>query len=138
MGLNLGQQLSHIPLPFTLDRGVKANGRAVCTGLNDLIQTVKGPAADEENVGGVDLDHLLLRMLPPALGGNIGHRALHNLQKGLLHTFARHIPGDGSIFTLPGNFIHLIDINDTPFGQIDVKIAACSRRRRMFSTSSPT
>ena len=33
----------------------------------------------------------------------------------LLHTFARHIPGDGSIFTLPGNFIHLIDINDTVF-----------------------
>ena len=40
------------------------------TRLDDFLQTVERPAADEQDVLRVDLDILLLRMLAPALGGD--------------------------------------------------------------------
>ena len=53
-----------------------------------------------------------MRMLPASLRRHIRHRALHNLQQSLLHSFPGHIPGDGGIFALPGDLIHLVDIDD--------------------------
>ena len=63
--------------------------------LDDLLQAVEGAAADKQDVGGVDLDELLLGMLAPALGRHVGHRALQDFQQRLLHALAADVPGDG-------------------------------------------
>ena len=123
VGLDLCQNIAQIPLLFALHRGVKANGRLVCPGLNDLIQTVKGTAADEEDIAGVHGNGLLLGVLSAALRGHIGNRTLQNLQERLLHTFAGNIPGDGSVFALSGNLIHLINVNDSPLSQLHIKVS---------------
>src|SRR6202000_2339225 len=58
-----------------------------------LSRAPKGPAADEQDVGGVDLQELLLRMLAPALRRHGGDGAFHDLQQRLLHALARHVAG---------------------------------------------
>ncbi len=67
--LQLGQQLAGFILfrPFLL--GAKAHEPAAQAGGDDGLQPVKGAAADEEDVGGINGDVLLLGVLAPALGG---------------------------------------------------------------------
>ena len=57
-----------------------------------------------------------------ALGRHVGHGALQDLQQGLLHALAGHVPGDGGVLALPGDLIHLVDIDDAPLGQLDVVV----------------
>ena len=75
-------------------------------------------------------------VLPAALGGDIGHRALQDFQQGLLHALAGDIPGDGGIFTLSGDFIHLVDVNNPPLRLLDVIVGIerleCGNNRRRF------
>ena len=55
---------------------------------------VERSSANEEDVLGVDLNVLLLRVLAPALGGHARDRALEDLQERLLHALAGDVPGD--------------------------------------------
>ena len=48
--------------------------------LDDLLESDKRAAAQEENVRRVDGEELLMRMFASALRRNIGHRAFQNLQ----------------------------------------------------------
>ena len=124
MGLNLAQQCAHIPLAFTLDSRVKTDGALVGALFDDLIQTVKSAAADEEDVAGIYLDHLLLGMLSATLRGNTGHSAFQDLQQSLLNTLAGYVAGDGGILALTGDLIHLIDVDDAVLRQFHIKSAA--------------
>ena len=45
---------------------------ATDTPLDDALQAHERPAADEQDVGGVDGSELLVGMLAPTLRGNIG------------------------------------------------------------------
>ena len=58
----------------------KAEGALVGTGLDQLFQAVKGTAADEQDVLGVDLDEFLLRMFAAAVGRHIADSAFQNFQ----------------------------------------------------------
>src|ERR1700693_1453774 len=62
--------------------------------LDDLLQPVERAATDEQDVGGVDLDEIVVRVLAAALRRNVGHRALEDLEQGLLHALAADIAGD--------------------------------------------
>ena len=59
-----------------------------------LLDTVESTAADKEDIRGIDLNKLLLRVLATALRRHIDHRTLQNLEQCLLHTLARHIASD--------------------------------------------
>ena len=69
-------------------------------------------------------------MLPAALGGNVGHGALQNLQQRLLHALAGNIAGDGGILALAGDFIHFVDVNDAPLRQFHVKIGSLQQPKQ--------
>ena len=84
--------------------------------LDDLVQTVEGSGADEQDVLGVHLQELLLGVLAAALGRHIGHGALHDLQQSLLYALARHIAGDGGVLALAGDLVDLVDIYDAALG----------------------
>src|SRR3546814_4770508 len=62
---------------------------------DDLVQPGERAAADEQDVGGVDLQELLLGMLAPALRRHGGGGALHDLEERLLDALARDVAGDG-------------------------------------------
>ncbi|MPN13193.1 hypothetical protein SDC9_160513 [bioreactor metagenome] len=61
-------------------------------------------------------------MLAPALGRYVGHRALQNFQKSLLHAFPGHVAGNGGVFALAGDLIDLVDVNDAPLGKLHVVV----------------
>ena len=90
--------------------------------FDDGGQAVEGAAADEEDVGGVDLDELLMGMLAAALRGHAGHGSFQNFQKGLLYALAAHVAGDGGVFALAGDLIDFVDIDDAPLGQLNVVV----------------
>ena len=56
--------------------------------LDDLFDTGEGPAADEQDVGRIDLDEFLVGVLAPPLRWDRGGGAFQNLEQRLLHAFA--------------------------------------------------
>src|SRR6218665_3109205 len=89
---------------------------------NDVLQPGKSTGDDEENVGRVDLDEFLVRMLPPSLGRHRGYGALQDLQECLLHPFTRDVPGDGGVLGLAGDLVDLINVDNARFGPFHVVV----------------
>ena len=83
LGHHLLQQIVHILLLPVNDLRVKADGTGAQAVLHHLLEPVEGSAADKQDVGRVDLEELLLRVLSASLGRNAGHRALQNLKERL-------------------------------------------------------
>src|SRR5216684_1536224 len=102
-------------------RGKADRGRASTRG-DDLLQARERAAADEENVRGVDLQELLLRMLAAALRGNRSNRTLHDLQKRLLDAFARDVAGDRRIVGFAADLVDLVDIDDAALRPLDIVV----------------
>ena len=119
---HLAQQVVLVDRSGSGDLGVKAHALVAHAIGDDLVQTHKGTAADEQNVGRVDLQQLLLGMLAAAGGRNACHRALKNLKQRLLNALARDIAGDGEVLGLAGNLIDLVHIDDAHLRALNVAI----------------
>src|SRR5438874_5558544 len=72
----------------TTDVGAEPDALAAGPALDDLLDAGERTATDEQDVGGVDLDELLVRVLAPALRRHRCGRAFEDLQQRLLHAFA--------------------------------------------------
>src|SRR6516162_1146016 len=90
---------------------------------DDLLEPIEGTSAHEQDVGGVDLQEFLLRMLAPALRRHRRDGAFHDLEQGLLHTLARDVAGDRGVVGLAADLVDLVDINDAPLGALDVVVS---------------
>ena len=88
--------------------------------LDGLVEADEGAAADEEDVAGVDLEELLVRMLAAALGRHVGDRALENLQQRLLHAFTRDVAGDRRVLVLAADLVDFVDVDDPLLALLDV------------------
>ena len=60
--------------------------------LDDLLHPFEGAAADEEDILGVDLEELLVRVLAASLRRDVGDATLDYLREGLLHALAGDVP----------------------------------------------
>ena len=128
--LDLLHELAYVALLLALDLSAKAQRALIQAALDDLIDAVKGTAADEQNVLGIDLDKFLVGVLPAALRRHIGHGTLQDLQQRLLDTLAGHVAGDGGVLALTGDLIHLINIDDAPLGQLDVVVSGLDQTQQ--------
>ena len=90
---------------------------------DDFFQAGKCAAADKEDVGGVYLDEILIRMLAPALRGNAGHRAFNQFQQCLLYAFAGDVAGNRRVVAFARDFVDFVDIDDAALGFFDIEIA---------------
>src|SRR5579872_1409533 len=88
LGLHLVEQLGDRLGIAMGEVGPKAHRLARDAPADDVVEADERAAADEQDVGGVDLQELLLRMLASALGRYARHRALDDLEQRLLHTLA--------------------------------------------------
>jgi len=70
--------------------------------LDGLFHPVEGAAQNEQDVGGIDLDEFLLRMLAASARRHVGHGALENFQQCLLHALAADIAGNRGILAAAG------------------------------------
>ncbi|STT01781.1 Uncharacterised protein [Klebsiella pneumoniae] len=70
-------------------RRAKTNaGAGFHTVGNHFVQASERAAADKQDLGGINLQELLLRMFTPALRRNGGNGPFDKLQQRLLHAFA--------------------------------------------------
>src|SRR4051794_16061713 len=89
--------------------GLKAKTSLPFSHGYDFIQPYECSTANEKNIRGINLNKLLLWMLPTAFWRNVSNGTFNNFQKGLLNAFAAHIASNGWIFTLTRNLIHFIN-----------------------------
>src|SRR6266851_962116 len=98
--------------------------------LDNLLQPVERAAADEQDVGGVDLDEILVRVLAAALRRNVGHRALEDLEQGLLNTFAADIARDRRVVRLARDLVDLVDVDDSALRAADVEVGGLDQAKQ--------
>ena len=92
--------------------------------LGDLLfNPIEGTTTDKQDVPGIHMDIILVRMLTATLGRHVHHRTLQQFQKSLLHTLTTDITGDRRVIALTGNLIDLVDEHDTPLGCLHVVIS---------------
>ena len=102
--------------------GAEPDALAADAALDDLVEAGERPAADEQDVRGVDLDELLVRVLAPALGRHRGRGALEDLEQRLLHALARDVAGDRRVLALARDLVDLVDVDDAGLGPLDVVV----------------
>ena len=90
--------------------------------LDDLLEAGERSTEDEQHVGRVDLDELLVRMLAATLRRHRRLRALEDLQQRLLDAFTRHVAGDRRVLALAGDLVDLVDVDDAGLGLLDVEV----------------
>ena len=90
--------------------------------LDDLVEAGERAAADEQDVRGVDLDELLVRVLAPALRRHRGRGALEDLEQRLLHALAGDVAGDRRVLALAGDLVDLVDVDDPGLGLLHVVV----------------
>ena len=127
---NFFHPLRVIKLVFALDDRVKAQRLRFGAALNDAFKAVERTAADEEDVRGIDVDDLLLRVLSAALWRDAGNGTLQNFEQCLLHALAADVTRDGRVFGLSGNLIDLIDIDDAVLGTLNVVICCLNETQQ--------
>ena len=104
-----------------------------------FLQAGKRATANEQDIAGVHLQELLLRMLAAALRRYRSDRAFDQFQKRLLHSLARHVASDRRVVGLARYLVNLVDIDDAGLRLVDVVVAFLQHSFwMMFSTSSPT
>src|SRR5215470_6450501 len=64
----------------TTHLGAETDRRALAAHRDDLVEAREGAAADEQDVGRVDLQEFLLRVLAAALRRDARDRAFHDLE----------------------------------------------------------
>ena len=100
MGLYLPEQLADIPVLFAAQLAAEAQHRIAQALFNDLFNAVKCAAANEQDIGGIDLQKLLLGMLPAALRRYICHGAFDDLQERLLNALAADVACNRAVLGL--------------------------------------
>src|SRR5690606_726109 len=122
------QQIPVALLFLALDLGAEAHGLGRDPGLDDVLDARERSAADEQDVGRVDLQEVLLRVLAAALGRDRGDRALEDLEQRLLHALARDVAGDRRVVALASDLVDLVDVDDPALGLLDVVIGVLQER----------
>src|SRR5262249_23696881 len=83
--LQVFEGLRHLAALVASMRRAETYGATADALLDDLLEPIESAAADEEDVGRVDLNEVLVRMLASALRRDVGNGALEDLQQRLLH-----------------------------------------------------
>ena len=102
--------------------GAEADALHAHAALDDAVEAHEGAAADEQDVRGVDLEELLLRVLAAALGRHARHRAFDDLEQRLLHALARDVARDRRVLALARDLVDLVDVDDPALRLLDVVV----------------
>src|SRR5262249_38220048 len=121
-----GEQLAQLVLAL-LRIAAKADGLPADAAGDNVFETDKRSTANEQDVGRVTLDGLLLGVLAAALGRHVAHRSFEHLEEGLLNSFAADVAGDADVLAGLGDFVDFVDVDDSPLRRLDVKIAGVKK-----------
>src|ERR1700704_517926 len=124
LGLDVVEQVAAVRAVVDVAHlGGEADAALLGAVHDDLFQAGEGATANEQDIAGVDLQELLLRVLASALRRHRGNRALDELQQRLLHALAGDVAGDRRVVRLARDLVDLIDVDDAGLRLLDVVIA---------------
>src|SRR6185436_5313013 len=110
---HLGEQFPGILVGLAAHGAMEAHALVTDPALDDLLEAGERATADEQDVGRVDLDELLVWMLATALRGNRRDRALEDLEERLLDALAADVARDRRVLALAGDLVDLVDVDDS-------------------------
>src|SRR3954454_13210895 len=122
LGLDLAQNFAGATIFRGHYLGAEADRSRPAARGDDLLEPVESAAAHEQDVGGVDLQELLLRMLASTLRRYRRDGAFYDLEQRLLHALARDVAGDREVVGLAADLVDLIDIDDAALGALDIVV----------------
>ena len=122
LGTHQRHQVLGVALGLAAHLGGEAEGLLADPLLHDLLEAGEGAADDEQDVGGVDLDELLVGVLATPLRRHRGGGALEHLEQRLLHALARDVARDRGVLRLAGHLVDLVDVDDAGLGLLDVVV----------------
>src|SRR4029453_2802740 len=112
LGLDLGEHVAQLTIRLAAYLPPEAHAGLPDPAFDDLVEADERPPADEQDVRGVDLDELLVRMLAAALGWDVRDRALEDLEQGLLDALTGNVSGDRGILGLPRDLVDFVNVDD--------------------------
>ena len=110
--------------------GTEAHDMSIQSLCNLAFNALKCSATDEQDVLGINCNHLLLGMLASSLGRDVDYRPLEQLQQSLLYTLAAHVTRDAGVITLAGNLVNLVDEHDAALGLSDIVVTGSQQPRQ--------
>src|SRR6516162_3057674 len=111
--LDVAEDLALLSILGRYDITAEADRARPAARRNDLLEASEGTATDEQDVGRIDLQVFLLRMLAAALRWHARHCAFNDFEQRLLHALAGHVADDRGIVGLARYLVDLVDIDDT-------------------------
>jgi hypothetical protein len=122
LGQHLLEELARVLVRLRAHRGPEADALVADAPLDHLVEVRERPAADEQDVGRVDREELLVRVLAPALRRHRGNGALEDLEQRLLDALARHVARDRRVVGLARDLVDLVDVDDPGLGLLHVEV----------------
>ena len=104
------------------DVGAKADAVAADPALDHLVEGRERSTADEEDVGRVDRQELLVGVLAPTLRRHRGGGALEDLQQRLLDALAGDVARDRRVVGLARDLVDLVDVDDPGLGLLHIEV----------------
>jgi len=80
----------------------------------------------------------LVRVLAAALRRHVGHRALEDLEQGLLHALAGNVASNRGILILAADLVDLVDVDDALLGARHVAVGSLQQLEDDVLDVSPT
>src|SRR5437667_9826642 len=108
--------------------GPKTHRLACNTPAHQLFQSDERAAANEQDVGRIDLKEFLLSLLAAAFWRYARHRSFDNLKQRLLYTLAGNIASDRRIVALARDLVDFVDVNDAALTPLDIVIGVLQQR----------
>src|ERR1019366_3632797 len=112
---------------WRLDSRAKSDRRTLAACRDNFFEAGEGAAANEQNIGRIDLQKFLLRVLASALRRHRRDSAFHDFQECLLDALARHIAGDRWIVGFARDLVDLVDVDDPALRPLDIIIGGLKK-----------
>ena len=124
---NVTAARSPFPVPRLLLCRAKSYSALAGALADYLVESDKSTAADEEDVRGVDLDVLLVRMLAATFRRDTANRTFKNLEKRLLNALARDVARDRHIVGLRRDLVYFVDVDYAALRKLDVAVGVLEK-----------
>ncbi len=124
LGQDMTEELGVVPFGGFAHFGPEAHALATDAVLDDGVHAGKGAAADEEDVGGVDLNEFLMGVLAPPLWRYRRRGALQDLEQSLLDAFAGNVTGDRRVLRFASDLVDLVDVDDACLRPLHVVVGS--------------
>src|SRR5574338_177468 len=122
LGFGLAQGFGDALAFPTLHFRTEANAHQLRAVADHPVQAVESAPTYEQDVGGVYLHEILIRVLASALRRHRSNGALDQLEKRLLDTFAGNITGNGGVVRLARNLVDFVDVHNPLLRFLDVVV----------------